>query len=35
MEVHAGEGVLRFFQYVADRTDIALGMFIRSRRVTC
>jgi 4-hydroxy-tetrahydrodipicolinate synthase len=27
MEVHAGEGVLRFFQYVADRTDIALGMF--------
>jgi 4-hydroxy-tetrahydrodipicolinate synthase len=27
IEVHAGEGVLRFFQYVADRTDIALGMF--------
>jgi 4-hydroxy-tetrahydrodipicolinate synthase len=27
MEVHAGVGVLRFFQYVADRTDIALGMF--------
>lgn len=27
MEVHAGEGVLRFFQYIADRTDIALGMF--------
>jgi 4-hydroxy-tetrahydrodipicolinate synthase len=27
MEVHAGEGTLRFFQYVADRTDIALGMF--------
>jgi 4-hydroxy-tetrahydrodipicolinate synthase len=27
MEVHAGEGVQRFFQYVADRTDIALGMF--------
>jgi 4-hydroxy-tetrahydrodipicolinate synthase len=26
-EVHAGAGVLRFFQYVADRTDIALGMF--------
>jgi 4-hydroxy-tetrahydrodipicolinate synthase len=26
-EVHAGPGVLRFFQYVADRTDIALGMF--------
>ncbi|MDT3442188.1 MULTISPECIES: dihydrodipicolinate synthase family protein [unclassified Pseudofrankia] len=27
MEVHAGEGVLRFFKYIADRTDIALGMF--------
>ena len=27
MEVHGGEGVLRFFQYVADRSDIALGMF--------
>jgi 4-hydroxy-tetrahydrodipicolinate synthase len=27
MEVHAGDGVLRFFQYIADRTDIALGMF--------
>jgi 4-hydroxy-tetrahydrodipicolinate synthase len=27
MEVHGGEGVKRFFQYVADRTDIALGMF--------
>lgn len=27
MEVHAGEGVLRFFRYIADRTDIALGMF--------
>jgi 4-hydroxy-tetrahydrodipicolinate synthase len=27
IEVHAGEGVLRFFHYVADRTDIALGMF--------
>lgn len=27
MEAHAGEGVLRFFRYVADRTDIALGMF--------
>ncbi len=27
MEAHSGEGVLRFFQYVADRTDIALGMF--------
>jgi 4-hydroxy-tetrahydrodipicolinate synthase len=27
MEVHGGEGVLRFFEYVADRSDIALGMF--------
>jgi 4-hydroxy-tetrahydrodipicolinate synthase len=27
MEVHGGEGVQRFFQYVADRTDIALGLF--------
>ena len=27
MEVHGGEGVFRFFQYIADRTDIALGMF--------
>jgi 4-hydroxy-tetrahydrodipicolinate synthase len=27
MEVHGGEGVLRFFKYVADRTDLALGMF--------
>jgi 4-hydroxy-tetrahydrodipicolinate synthase len=27
MEVHGGEGVLRFFQYIAGRTDIALGMF--------
>lgn len=27
MEVHAGEGVQRFFQYIADRTDIALGLF--------
>ena len=27
MEVHGGEGVLRFFQYIADRCDIALGMF--------
>jgi 4-hydroxy-tetrahydrodipicolinate synthase len=27
IEVHGGEGVLRFFRYVADRTDIALGMF--------
>lgn len=27
MEAHGGEGVLRFFEYVAARTDIALGMF--------
>ena len=27
MEVHGGEGVLRFFEYIARRTDIALGMF--------
>ena len=27
MELHGGEGALRFFRYVADRTDIALGMF--------
>jgi 4-hydroxy-tetrahydrodipicolinate synthase len=27
MEVHGGEGVLRFFAYVAERSDIALGMF--------
>ncbi|VBA41865.1 4-hydroxy-tetrahydrodipicolinate synthase [Mycobacterium innocens] len=27
METHGGEGVLRFFKYVAARTDIALGMF--------
>jgi 4-hydroxy-tetrahydrodipicolinate synthase len=27
MELHAGVGVLRFFRYIADRTDIALGMF--------
>jgi 4-hydroxy-tetrahydrodipicolinate synthase len=27
MEAHGGDGVLRFFRYVADRTDIALGMF--------
>jgi 4-hydroxy-tetrahydrodipicolinate synthase len=27
METHGGEGVLNFFRYVADRTDIALGMF--------
>jgi 4-hydroxy-tetrahydrodipicolinate synthase len=27
VEVHGGEGVLRFFRYVAERTDIALGLF--------
>ena len=27
MEVHGGEGVLRFFKYMATRTDITLGMF--------
>ncbi len=27
MEAHGGEGVLNFFRYIADRTDIALGMF--------
>ena len=27
MEAHGGEGVLRFFKYIAARTDIALGMF--------
>ncbi len=27
MEVHGGEGVLRFYQYVAARSDIALGIF--------
>lgn len=27
METHGGEGVLRFFKYIADRTDIALGLF--------
>ncbi len=27
MEAHGGEGVLRFFKYIAERTDIALGMF--------
>ncbi len=27
MECHGGEGVLRFFSYIAERTDIALGMF--------
>jgi 4-hydroxy-tetrahydrodipicolinate synthase len=27
MELHGGEGVLWFFRYISDRTDIALGMF--------
>jgi 4-hydroxy-tetrahydrodipicolinate synthase len=27
MEAHGGAGVLRFFTYIAERTDIALGMF--------
>ena len=27
MEAHGGEGVLAFFRYIAERTDIALGMF--------
>ncbi|HEX7429943.1 MAG TPA: dihydrodipicolinate synthase family protein [Mycobacterium sp.] len=27
MEAHGGEGVLSFFRHIADRTDIALGMF--------
>jgi len=27
METHGGAGVLRFYQYVAERTDIALGIF--------
>lgn len=27
METHGGEGVLRFFAHIAERTDIALGMF--------
>ncbi len=27
METHGGEGVLRFFRYISERTDIALGMF--------
>ncbi|HZQ33422.1 MAG TPA: dihydrodipicolinate synthase family protein [Mycobacterium sp.] len=27
MELHGGEGVLKFFRYISDRTDIALGMF--------
>ncbi|OHV01004.1 dihydrodipicolinate synthase family protein [Mycobacterium talmoniae] len=27
METHGGDGVLRFFRYISERTDIALGMF--------
>jgi 4-hydroxy-tetrahydrodipicolinate synthase len=27
MEAHGGPGILEFFRYVAERTDIALGMF--------
>jgi 4-hydroxy-tetrahydrodipicolinate synthase len=27
MEVHGGPGMLEFFKYVADRSDIALGLF--------
>ncbi len=27
MEVHGGEGVLRFVEFIAERTDIALGLF--------
>lgn len=27
MELHGGEGVLKFFRYIGDRSDIALGMF--------
>jgi 4-hydroxy-tetrahydrodipicolinate synthase len=27
MEVHGGEGVLRFYRYVADRAGVALGIF--------
>lgn len=27
MEAHGGEGTLRFVRYVADRTDVALGLF--------
>ena len=27
MELHGGEGVLKFFRYISDRTDIPLGMF--------
>jgi 4-hydroxy-tetrahydrodipicolinate synthase len=27
MELHGGEGALNYFKYIANRTDIALGMF--------
>jgi 4-hydroxy-tetrahydrodipicolinate synthase len=27
MEAHGGEGVLNYFRYISERTDIALGMF--------
>jgi 4-hydroxy-tetrahydrodipicolinate synthase len=27
VETHGGDGVLRFFRYISERTDIALGMF--------
>ncbi len=27
MEVHGGQGVLNFVRYVADRTDVAIGLF--------
>lgn len=27
MELHGGEGTLRFYRYLAERTDIALGIF--------
>src|ERR1700722_8408835 len=27
MELHGGEGALNYFRYIAERTDIALGMF--------
>ena len=27
MELHGGDGVLNYFKYIAERTDIALGMF--------
>src|SRR2546423_1056696 len=27
LKAHGGAGVLRFFEYIAERTDVALGMF--------